>query len=81
LKLPHQTNDTAIEFLIEKLNKNIVMGKELVSVQAMLYGEVTDIAMYVQDVYDPGTLLADWQDSYDTQVQAPTQGADIQDIT
>ncbi|GAH18086.1 unnamed protein product, partial [marine sediment metagenome] len=63
LKLPHQTNDTAIEFLIEKLNKNIVMGKELVSLQAMLYGEVTDIAMYVQDVYDPGTLLADWQDS------------------
>ena len=81
LQLPHQTNDTAIEFLIEKISKNIVMGKELVSIQAMLYGEVSDIAMYVQDTYDAGTLLADWQDDYETQAEDATQGADIQDIT
>ena len=47
----------------------------------MLYGEVTDIAMYVQDTYDPGTLLADWQDVYTTQAEEAAQGADVQDIT
>jgi len=76
LQLPHQTDDVAIEFMIEQISKNINKGKEIVTVQAILYGAATEIAMYVQDVYDAGTLLADWQDVY-----TPAAANDIQDVT
>ncbi len=81
LQLPHQTNDSAIEFVIENVSKNIGKGTEAVTVQAILYGSATEIALYVQDTYTNGTALADWQDTYDTQAGAPTNGPDIQDIT
>lgn len=81
LQLPHQTDDNAIEFVIEKINKSIKMGKEKVTVQVMLYGSASEIALYVQDVYTSGTLLDDWQDIYTTQAEEAAQGKDVQDIT
>ena len=81
LQLPHQTNNAAIEGVIERLTKGIKKGREFVKMQLVLYGAANEIDLYIQDTYDTGTLLTDWADTYDTQAVAPTNGADIADIT
>jgi len=81
LQLPHQTDDSAIEFMIERISKNISKGSESVNVQAVLYGASTEISLYIQDTYVNGTTLVDWQDDYDTQAVDPTNANDVQDIT
>jgi hypothetical protein len=81
LQLPHQTNDTAIEFCIERIRRVLKRGSERISVQAILYGDTTEIELYVQDTWVQGTLLADWQDHMQTLAERGEGGADIQDIT
>jgi hypothetical protein len=80
LQLPHQTNNQAIEFAIEGISKNIQMGKELVTVEVLLYGDASEVDLYVQDTWVQGALLADWQDTYDLQA-SHGEGPDTQDIT
>jgi hypothetical protein len=67
LQLPHQTNNQAIEFVIEKITRNVTPGQEKVSVQVVLYGDTTGIEIYVQDTFTSGTLLLDWLDNMDLQ--------------
>jgi len=81
LQLPHQTDDSAIECIIEKLTKNINKGSEKVTAQVVLYGAADEIALYIQDTWTQGTLLADWQDDMDTQAGDLTNANDVQDIT
>jgi hypothetical protein len=81
LQLPHQTDDQAIEFMIERYRKRLSKGDESVYVQAILYGSSTEIELYIQDTWTQGTELLDWQDHMSTQVERAEGGADIQDIT
>lgn len=77
LQLPHQTNNEAIECVTEKYKKVITMGKELVNIECVLYGSASEIEFYIQDTYE--ATVPDWQDSYDTQSEAPAQDNDVQD--
>jgi len=81
LQLPHQTDDQAIEFMIERYRKRLAHGDEHVEVQVVLYGSSAEIEMYIRDTWVNGTELLDWQDHYSTQTQRGEGGADIQDIT
>jgi len=80
LQLPHQTTDIALEFAIEGYKKQLAAGKEAVEISAVLYGDETEIALYVQDTPDAGTILDDWQDNVDLQA-VHGEGPDTQDIT
>jgi len=80
LQLPHQTDDVVTEFAIERLEKNLTAGDELVTVEVILYGDAAVVSTYVQDTMTAGVDLDDWQDNMD--VQAVTGGGpDTQDIT
>jgi len=79
LQLSHQTNSQSIEFVIEKISKNIKKGQEKVTVQVILYGDASNLAYYVKDTVNAGVTLDDWQDSVDKKVDVPAQGEDIKD--
>jgi hypothetical protein len=80
LQLPHQTDATSIEFVIEKIKREISRGKNLITVQAVLYGQTTEIDLYIKDTWVDGTLLDDWKDNYQTLAERGTGGDDITDI-
>ena len=81
LQLPHQTNDQAIEFVIESISKVLQKGKEQVDLKVMLYGDTAEIAEFIQDTYTAGVQLDDWADTYDTKAEEAGNGKDIQDQT
>jgi hypothetical protein len=78
LSLPHQTNGSAVQCLLEKVHLDV--NKQQVSVVAIIIDETNKISFYIQNSYDSHVAVGwnDWQDSFKTQTEEPTQNYDIQ---
>ncbi len=78
LSLPHQTNGNAVQCLLEKVQVNV--NKQQVNITAIIIDETNKISFYIQNSFDSFDSVgwSDWQDSYLTKTEAPSQNYDIQ---
>jgi hypothetical protein len=79
LNLPYETGGTNVQCIIEKIDYDIDNGKADITAIMLDINNIIDT--YIQDSYTSyAPVWADWQDSYYTQVQQPSQSYDIQEI-
>lgn len=77
--LPHQTAGSTLQNIVENIKFNTAGNKAVVS--ALCYDISEEIQYFVKDSYDSYAAVGwnDWQDTYSTKAEQPTNENDIQD--
>ncbi len=77
LNLPHQTNSISIQCQIEKIEFDINQGTA--TINAIMYGVTDESSYYIKKSFDSYASLgwADWDNSYKTKAEEPTNENDV----